>query len=105
MHERSPGPRGQSVREALRTALMVDEALTLTELSAEVRVTEHDLPGHLEHLGKSLKRDKLRLETFPARCLGCGFLFEKRARFTRPGKCPACRGRRISQPRFRVVPR
>lgn len=105
MHERSPGHRTRSVRDALRDALQVDEALTLHELSGLVRVAERELPRHLEHLAKSLKRDALSLEVFPARCLACGFRFEKRARFTRPGKCPTCRGRRISQPRFRVVPR
>ncbi|MCB9745770.1 MAG: transcriptional regulator [Alphaproteobacteria bacterium] len=103
MKERSPGPRGQSVREALREALAVEEALTLSELSAKVRVSERDLPGHLEHLQKSLQREGAALEVFPARCLSCGFLFEGRGRMTRPGKCPECRGRRISQPRFRVA--
>lgn len=105
MHERSPGPRGQSVRAALRAALQVEEARTLHELSAEVRVSERELPDHLTHLAKSLKRDGLRLEVFSARCLGCGFLFDKRERFTRPGKCPVCRGRRISQPRVRIQPK
>lgn len=102
MKERSPGPRSQSARDALREALDVEEALSLAELSAAARVSERDLPSHLQHLTKTLKREGRSLEVFPARCLSCGFLFEGRSRYTRPGKCPECRGRRISQPRFRA---
>jgi predicted Zn-ribbon and HTH transcriptional regulator len=105
MEERSPGPRTRTPREAIADALHVDDALTLTELSAAAKVSERDLPSHLEHLEKSLKRDGLVLDVFAARCLSCGFLFEKRSRFKRPGKCPVCRGRRIGQPRFRIVAR
>lgn len=102
MKERSPGARALSPRDALREALDVEEALSLAELSAQARISERDLPTHLEHLTRSLKREGSKLEIFPARCLSCGFRFEQRSRFTRPGKCPECRGGRISQPRFRA---
>lgn len=39
----------------------------------------------------------------PAQCLGCGFIFSKRERLTRPGKCPVCRHGQISEPLFAVI--
>jgi maltoporin len=41
----------------------------------------------------------------PARCEGCGFVFEGRDRVGKPGRCPVCRGSRIRPPRFSYVAR
>ena len=96
--ERSPGPRRQTTREALREALL-GSTRSLAELSTLLRVSEKDLPTHLEHLDRSLDISGERLEITPARCLACGFVFSKRERFSRPGKCPECRATRITAPR------
>ena len=58
------------------------------------------MPDHLAHLEKSLQRRDGTLHLEPVRCLGCDFVFEKRTRFTRPGRCPRCKGRRLTLPRF-----
>lgn len=79
------------LREGPKTAL---------DLSKAVGVSERDVPDHLGHVERSLQRREGRLHVEPVRCLGCDFRFEKRTRFTRPGRCPRCKGRRLSLPRF-----
>lgn len=73
------------------------------EISREVSVAEREVVSHLEHLHKSLKRSGLGLRVEAAHCLGCGFIFKKRERLGRPGKCPLCKGERIDGPRFSVA--
>lgn len=87
----------------VRAALLVQlrgGPITALELSARVGIPERDVAGHLEHLARSLRKADERLQTEPATCLGCGFVFRKRERLTRPGACPTCRGTRIEAPRF-----
>lgn len=98
MARRSPSPRQTSIRTALREALEPGVALTLRELSGLIGVSEQVLPDHLDHLRKSLRAEGIALHIEPAACLACGFAFEGRTRFTRPGKCPTCRSRRIRHP-------
>ena len=81
------------LREAPRTAL---------DLSKLVGISERDVPDHLAHLERSLRRRGSTLIMEPVRCLACDFVFEDRKRFTRPGRCPECRGRRLTLPRFSV---
>lgn len=78
--------------------------LTARELSARVRIREKDVVPHLEHLEKSVRRSKRRLVIEPAECLQCGFRFEGRRRFKKPGACPRCRSERIEPPVFRLAP-
>jgi predicted Zn-ribbon and HTH transcriptional regulator len=100
---RPPSPRGETVREALRAALLRGPA-TARDLSAEVGLREKDVAEHLAHLRRSLAHRGERLAVEPATCLACGFVFEDRERLTRPGSCPRCRATRIDPPVFRVEP-
>ena len=90
-------------REALR-ALLLEQTCTLREASQTLRISEQEVAEHLEHLERSARARGERLVQEPPRCLSCGFAFEGRSRAKRPGKCPECRGRRISQPRFSMEP-
>ena len=81
------------LREAPRTAL---------DLSKLVGIRERDVPEHLSHLVRSLRRRQGRLHVEPVRCLSCDFVFRERERFTRPGRCPECHGRRLTLPRFSI---
>jgi len=94
--------RHLSVRESMRRAL-VGGPVTARDLSRLVGIPEHDVASHLEHLSRSLRHTGEQLCIDPAACLDCGFAFTRRQRFTRPGACPQCRGRRIRFPRFHVV--
>lgn len=79
--------------------------VTLNDISRMASVAERDVPHHLAHLDRSLSHGPEELLIDPARCVGCGFVFAKRTRFVRPGQCPDCKARRITLPRFRILPR
>jgi predicted Zn-ribbon and HTH transcriptional regulator len=93
------------VRGALEAALVAapEPGLTAKDLSGLVGISEKDVADHLVHLEMSLKAQGLRLDVLPASCIGCGFTFRERKRFTRPGSCPRCRSTRIDPPAFRVT--
>ncbi len=71
-------------------------------ISKIIRISEKEVYYHLEHIGRSLKSQKMRLKITPAVCLECGFIFEGRNRFTSPGKCPECKGEHIQDPEYGV---
>lgn len=103
MTARSPGPREETVREAIRAALRAGAA-TARDLSAEVGIREKDVAEHLAHLARSLPHRGERLVVEPATCIACGYAFRTRERLSRPGACPRCRSTRIDPPSFRVEP-
>lgn len=76
------------------------------DISREAGIPEKDVYGHLEHIRKSLKSLKQAgLRVTPAECKKCGFVFKKRERLTKPGKCPVCRGTSILEPLFSIEER
>lgn len=101
--KRLPGPeaRGRTMRAEMRDALR-DGPLTFRDLSQRLGIREREVPAHLAHLARSLRACGECLVVEPAACLECGFRFEHRERFARPGRCPRCRAERISAPRFRI---
>lgn len=72
------------------------------DLSKILRIPEKDVPDHLAHIARSLSPQKKKLVTIPCRCQVCGYVFDNRKRFTKPGRCPHCRGERIQEPRFQI---
>lgn len=97
-----PSKRQNTIRRQIQEVLE-REPLGARDISAAVGIPEKDVYGHLDHLQRSLQRENRRLEVTPAVCRKCGFLFAKRNRLTRPGKCPVCRGESIEEPLFEVV--
>lgn len=73
------------------------------DISQSVGIMEKEVYGHLEHIARSLHGHTRKLGIYPARCLTCDFSFEKRTRFTRPGRCPRCRGNRIKRPAYEIL--
>jgi hypothetical protein len=100
-----PRAHGETARAAILRALELGQPLTLREISALVGLSEKELPDHLESLGRTVRRQGDRLEIEPSRCLSCDREFRGRERFTRPGRCPACRGTRLTPPRVLLVHR
>lgn len=100
---RSPIPRlaQETVRQAM-AVLLTENPLSAHEISAELRVSEKEVYGHLEHLRRSLHSTGDALEITPAECRKCGYIFAKRNRLSPPGKCPACRHQGIADPQFGV---
>ncbi|MFO7839915.1 MAG: transcriptional regulator [Desulfosalsimonadaceae bacterium] len=83
-------------------ALLQKRELTALEISGEVGVPEKDVAEHLVYIRRSLCRQGMALHVSPARCLACGYRFQKRNRLTKPGRCPRCRGEQIERPLFAV---
>ncbi len=85
-------------------ALLREGPLSAREVSQALRLPQREVYGHLEHVRLSLASMRgERLVVEPARCLGCGFTFRKRARLSVPSRCPVCRGEHIAEPRFQVA--
>jgi hypothetical protein len=84
------------------------DLLTITPLTARriaevVGITERQVEEHLEHIVKSVARDRsLRFVLEPPGCKDCDFVFRDRERLTRPSRCPQCRGEAISEPRYSI---
>jgi transcriptional regulator len=76
--------------------------VTAKDLSTEVGIPEKDVPEHLSHLERSLRKDGERFVIVPASCLSCGFSFSQRTRLSTPGRCPECASERIEPPHFTV---
>jgi hypothetical protein len=81
-------------------SLLKTRALSAKEISAYVGVREKDVYDHLEHIRKTLSRDDFHLKVRPAECTRCGFVFRKREKLKKPGKCPVCREQQIEDPVF-----
>ena len=72
------------------------------ELSSEIRLSEKEIYDHLEHVRKSMNKSARQLIVTPAECKKCGFVFSKRERLKKPGRCPVCRGEAIYEPLFSI---
>ena len=99
--EQEPSEATDTVRHRIALEL-AQGPLSALDLSGLVGIPEKEIAGHLEHIRQSLHRTGKRLVVQPAECAKCGFLFEKRDRLTRPGKCPVCRSESIHAPLFNI---
>jgi predicted Zn-ribbon and HTH transcriptional regulator len=91
-----------TVRQQMMALLQTGE-WDVRRLSQQMRIAEKDVIAHLPHVQRSLAGNGVRLVMRAAVCRACGFAFEGRVRFTRPGRCPQCRQTRIDPPSFRVA--
>jgi transcriptional regulator len=90
-----------TIRQEIMT-LLSEGKFGAKNISKIIRISEKEVYEHLDHIGRSLKSQKMRLKITPALCLQCGFEFEGRNRFTSPGKCPKCKGEHIQDPEYRI---
>lgn len=99
-----PTERHETVRRELVEILRQGHELGARDISAAARIPERSVPEHLEHIRRTLLHDGsgLVLRVSPARCLQCGFVFSKRTRLTRPGRCPVCKQSHITEPLFSI---
>ena len=91
----------QTIRQEIINLLSQNE-MDARELSQELGIREKEVYDHLAHVGRTVKAEKKKLIIHPSRCLQCGFVFEDRKRFTRPGRCPKCRQSHLLNPRFQI---
>ena len=98
-----PPERKGTVRQEITALLEDSQSLTAKDISAEVRIPEKEVYGHLEHIRKSLNKTGRHLHIKPAECLKCGFIFSKRDRPKTPGRCPVCHEEHIQEPFFSIT--
>ena len=94
-----PAEKDESIRQKIRI-MLAEGKVSAKEISMAVGIREKDVFGHLEHIQQSCRRGKEQLAIIPPVCKGCGFVFKKRTRLTKPGKCPICRGSTIEEPLY-----
>ena len=92
-----PTPRQQIIE------LLTEREMDSRELSREVGLKEKEVIEHLSHIARSLVVKGKKLTIRPAECLLCGYVFEKRQRFTRPGRCPRCKKSHLLSPGFHIT--
>lgn len=94
--------------ESMKTArqriasLLEGNTLSARDLSVEIGISEKDVFEHLEHIQRTMSKSGRRFSVIPAVCRKCNFVFRKRERLKKPGKCPVCRGESIQEPLFSV---
>ncbi len=96
-----PPVRDETIRQRV-IALLAAERVTAREISIQVGIPEREVYGHLEHIRRTLHQEGREFTLVPAECLGCGFVFNKRERLTRPGRCPLCRHEHLLEPLFAI---
>ncbi len=106
MQKRPKGPfipveRHGTIRQEIISALE-GRTLSAKEISAEVRISEKEVYEHLEHIQRSMNKKEHHLMIKSAECMKCGFVFAKRERLKKPGKCPVCKGELIQEPLFSI---
>jgi predicted Zn-ribbon and HTH transcriptional regulator len=98
MKERIPREHHDTIRHEILD-LLTGRVMTIAEISRTLAIAERDLYDHIDNLVRFKS-----LEILPARCLNCGFVFSKREKAKKPGKCPKCKSTRIKPPSFTYTP-
>lgn len=89
-----------TIRQQLRE-LLRDGEWTALELSQELSIREREVYAHLDHVRRSLSGERMKVS--PYHCLSCNYIFKKRERLDRPGRCPQCKGSHIGVASFSIT--
>lgn len=92
----------RSIRQAL-IELLEEEQASALDISQILGIPEKEVYFHLGHVERTLVSRGRRLVTHPFSCLDCGFLFTNRKSFSRPGRCPKCKGSHINRATYEIV--
>ena len=92
----------QTIRQKIIDLLSRQE-MGVRQLSGQVGIQEKEVIEHLSHIARSLAVKDKKLTIRPAECLLCGYVFEKRQRFTRPSRCPRCKKSHLQSPGFYIT--
>ena len=96
-----PVERHETIRQKI-VSVLEGQTLTAKDISADVRISEKEIYEHLKHIQRTLNKSKHIFILAPAVCKKCSFVFRKRDRLKKPGKCPVCRSELIQEPLFSV---
>ena len=92
----------QTIRQQMIT-LLSQGVYSARGLSQMLSIQEKEVYDHLSHIARSVVSQGNRLIVIPSQCLVCDYVFDERKRFTRPGRCPRCKGERIEHPRYQIA--
>ncbi len=93
--------RKETIRREI-LEILKEKALSIKDISKIVKIPEKTVAGHLEHISKTITHKGLSLKIIPALCLHCGFIFKKRDKMGKPGKCPVCKSEHIREPLYKI---
>lgn len=82
--------------------LLREEELDAMDISSVLSIREKEVYGHLPHIARSLDRANEKLVISPYCCQVCDYVFNKRSRFDRPGRCPRCKEGHIQMARYSI---
>lgn len=82
--------------------LLEQEELNAIDISQTLSIREKEVYEHLAHISRTLKAKQQKLIVNPYCCLNCGYEFTGRQQFTRPGRCPNCKGGHIKMASYRI---
>lgn len=94
-----PEERHETKRREI-IALLQTGTFSAKEISSNIGIPEKEVYDHLEHIRRSMTQKGGHLVITPSECLSCGFVFAKREKLSKPGKCPVCRSQHIREPLF-----
>ncbi len=96
-----PPERGETLRQEIRD-ILENRVLSARDISGSVGISVKEVYEHLVHIQKSLGKKGHLFSITPAECKKCGFVFSKRERLRKPGKCPVCKSESIEEPLFSI---
>lgn len=96
-----PVARQETIRQKIMS-LLEGNSLSTKDISADIGVSEKEIYEHLEHIQRTVNKTEHNFVIKPAVCKRCSFVFRKRDKLKKPGKCPVCRGESIQEPFFSV---
>jgi predicted Zn-ribbon and HTH transcriptional regulator len=96
-----PVERHETIRQKI-ISVLEGQTLSAKDISADVRISEKEIYEHLEHIQRTLNKSEHIFILAPAVCKKCSFVFRKRDRLKKPGKCPVCRSELIQEPLFSI---
>ena len=91
-----------TIRQKIISLLSAEE-MSAREISGEIGIAEKEVTEHLAHIARSISSQGKKIIITPAICLTCGYEFENRKRFTRPGRCPQCKKSHLQNPVFYIT--
>ncbi|MCC7201088.1 MAG: transcriptional regulator [Nitrospirae bacterium] len=96
-----PSERHETIRKQM-IAILEGRTLSAREISGIVKIGEKEVYEHLEHIQRASRTNNYQLIVTPAECKKCDFVFRKRDRLKKPGKCPVCHSEAITGPLFSI---
>ena len=96
-----PVERHDTIRHNI-ISLLESHTLSATDISVDIGISEKEVDEHLEHIQRTINKSGRIFVVKPAECKKCGFVFRKREKLKKPGRCPVCRNESIYEPLFSV---